>query len=510
MAKVLTDNQHYINIANKIREKTGTTAQYKPEEMPTGIEQVYGRGVIDGRSESGGSIEDIPVIQKQINGNPIVLTDVSEVPHHMWIQLSGEVPENAEIKVCGKNLVNLNTIMIGYQLYGGGVNGSVGVFARTDSAVIPCIRVKPNASYTFSLDNTDYWLNRICQMDENNLCTVHHSYYTNTSYDYAQYTIVTNEKTKWLTFQLQKKTGDKIAAAEDLANINLQWECNSSATTFEPYEETIYATNEFNFIEGVNSKLINMNISLNESFVINGNAIQLSPMDTLITVGYNQLYGVPIERARFWNSLQENGKRTDYNYAFTRYSNEMFTPQYDIVPKSFDTCFAYSTISNLKQLLLDANIQLDLSQATNVNNGFRQSYYLSHIPEVNLSSATRATYLFYYCAGLHTIDKVIVTDKITNYEGWLNYCDKLVNIQVEGTIAGKNLVLAQSKLLSKDSIKSIIMHLSQTTTGLSISLSQTAVNAAFETASGLKDGAESQEWAQLLEDYASNWTVTLA
>jgi hypothetical protein len=38
MAKIITDNSHYSNIANKIREKTGTSFTYKPEEMPAGIE----------------------------------------------------------------------------------------------------------------------------------------------------------------------------------------------------------------------------------------------------------------------------------------------------------------------------------------------------------------------------------------------------------------------------------------------------------------------------------------
>lgn len=41
MAIIKTDDVHYKAIADKIREKTGTTATYKPSEMANGIEAVY-------------------------------------------------------------------------------------------------------------------------------------------------------------------------------------------------------------------------------------------------------------------------------------------------------------------------------------------------------------------------------------------------------------------------------------------------------------------------------------
>jgi hypothetical protein len=53
MAIVTTDNKHYANIASKIREKCGTDAQYKPADMPDGIEQVYDAGYDKARSDAG-------------------------------------------------------------------------------------------------------------------------------------------------------------------------------------------------------------------------------------------------------------------------------------------------------------------------------------------------------------------------------------------------------------------------------------------------------------------------
>ena len=44
MAKVLTDSQHYTDIANAIREKNGETTQYKPSEMATAIQAIESGG----------------------------------------------------------------------------------------------------------------------------------------------------------------------------------------------------------------------------------------------------------------------------------------------------------------------------------------------------------------------------------------------------------------------------------------------------------------------------------
>lgn len=41
MAIVTTDDIHYYNIANKIREKTGERISYRPADMQYGVEEVY-------------------------------------------------------------------------------------------------------------------------------------------------------------------------------------------------------------------------------------------------------------------------------------------------------------------------------------------------------------------------------------------------------------------------------------------------------------------------------------
>ena len=44
MAIVTTDSKHYSNIAAAIREKTGEATTYKPEEIPTGVGEVFEAG----------------------------------------------------------------------------------------------------------------------------------------------------------------------------------------------------------------------------------------------------------------------------------------------------------------------------------------------------------------------------------------------------------------------------------------------------------------------------------
>jgi hypothetical protein len=50
MAKIKTDDQHYIDISNTIKEKLGTTEGYYPREMADGVDAVYEQGKKDERN----------------------------------------------------------------------------------------------------------------------------------------------------------------------------------------------------------------------------------------------------------------------------------------------------------------------------------------------------------------------------------------------------------------------------------------------------------------------------
>jgi hypothetical protein len=74
----------------------------------------------------------------------------------------------------------------------------------------------------------------------------------------------------------------------------------------------------------------------------------------------------------------------------------------------------------------------------------------------------------------------------------------LEELYCEGTLDITGLNLKDSTKLNKASIESIISVLSTTTTGLSITLSKTAVNNAFTT----------DEWNALIGT-RTNWTISL-
>lgn len=50
MDMIKTDSQNCTNIANAIRDKANTEAQYKPSEMPSGVNEVYSKGFEEGKS----------------------------------------------------------------------------------------------------------------------------------------------------------------------------------------------------------------------------------------------------------------------------------------------------------------------------------------------------------------------------------------------------------------------------------------------------------------------------
>lgn len=76
MAIIKTDNSHYTNIANTIRSRIGTETQFKPSEMPQGVESVYNAGYEKGKAEGGTSK---PEQEKKVtinkNGTTEVLPD---------------------------------------------------------------------------------------------------------------------------------------------------------------------------------------------------------------------------------------------------------------------------------------------------------------------------------------------------------------------------------------------------------------------------------------------------
>ena len=100
-------------------------------------------------------------------------------------------------------------------------------------------------------------------------------------------------------------------------------------------------------------------------------------------------------------------------------------------------------------------------------------------------------------------------DENTTFSNTFRDCTKLKDVIMEGTIGQNGFDTHWSTAVSKASIKNIIECLSTTATGLTVTLSKTAVDKAFETSTNAVNGSTSNEWVALIAT-RNNWTISLA
>lgn len=212
----------------------------------------------------------------------------------------------------------------------------------------------------------------------------------------------------------------------------------------------------------------------------------------------------------FWDNYQQNGNRANYNGAFSGHgwTAKTFKPKYDIRPTNASSLFSLTYIEgDLVALLEELGITLDFSQCT-IFNSLLQSARMSRVGIIDISKATNVQQFMGWNTYIKTIDKLIVSETTPFVSTSFQDARELTNITIEGTI-GSNITLAQSTKLSHDSIVSIISALSPNKSGLTLTLSKTAVNNAFETSTSAADGSSSAEWLALVAT-KNNWTISLA
>ena len=183
--------------------------------------------------------------------------------------------------------------------------------------------------------------------------------------------------------------------------------------------------------------------------------------------------GVQSEYDRFWDNYQQNGNRRNYWGAFSLWfwTDEVFNPKYPLNVSDNGTYIFYS------------------------------NSVITHIPEITFT----ASQLAYVCQGasrLEIIDKITLKNDGTQqiyspFEG----CSALREIRWGGVI-GDNLSFKDSPLLSAESLASTVEHLSTTSSGKTLTVSQTAVNNADWSTTDYAD------WAALIAT-KTNWTFSL-
>lgn len=227
--------------------------------------------------------------------------------------------------------------------------------------------------------------------------------------------------------------------------------------------------------------------------------------DIIVTAtGDNNAYdeGKQAEYDAFWNSVQQNGNKTDYAFAFagTSWNDTTFKPKYDIIPSIANSMFQNSWIQNLVAILETQGVTLDTSNASTIQNFFVACPYLTKIPKIDASGVTSSTGcagVLNSCTSLQEVEEFVFNGNATNYASFANWCTKLKKFKASGTI-GSSISFEKSYVLDKESITSIITCLSLSASGQSVSFSKAAKEAAFTA----------DEWAVLIAT-KSNWTISL-
>lgn len=210
----------------------------------------------------------------------------------------------------------------------------------------------------------------------------------------------------------------------------------------------------------------------------------------------------------FWNTFTNNGARTNYNYAFREWSWTVANSPVKIRPTGQYLSFFYQS-PNLEEIIPD-NFDFSATpdvQAANTNayyHTFSQCPKLKVVPDMNMPPRGMY-YTFYLCYKLERIEKIRVRED-TQFDGPFQGCNSLTYVRFDGTIG--NTISFKWCPLGKDSIENIISCLSSNVSGKTLTLNVDAVNKAFETSEGAKNGSTSAEWNALTSAH-QNWTISL-
>lgn len=191
--------------------------------------------------------------------------------------------------------------------------------------------------------------------------------------------------------------------------------------------------------------------------------------------------GRETEWNKFWDISTANGTRTVFDRMCYGWETDVITANRPIAHVGLSYAFGETKID-------EVNIDLLVKDPLRISGNALTGTFL------------RST--------VRTVKKLGVCAKLSSYTHTFGECYNLENIILEGDV-NANIDFQYSPLLSKASIESIVLALYAEATGKTLTLSETAVNNAFETAEGLADGSTSAEWIAL-RGTKTNWTISLA
>ena len=179
----------------------------------------------------------------------------------------------------------------------------------------------------------------------------------------------------------------------------------------------------------------------------------------------------------FWDTFQKNGttgaERTDYQYAFYGRSwvDSIFTPTHDIKPTTSKYMFAYNNLTNLRELLEKANVVLDTSNSSDVQQMFMNCSSLTEVPTISTIKASYLTQMFSSCSKLVKVSLILKDTGTQTFQNTFNSCSALKELYILGGVIEAAFSVSSASGLISASIDSIIDHLADLTgkTALKIS-----------------------------------------
>ena len=246
----------------------------------------------------------------------------------------------------------------------------------------------------------------------------------------------------------------------------------------------------------------------------------MSIADKLTTIAENQekVYeaGKDDSLRAMWEAIQCGGTRQNYGKLlnYTAWTPETFKPIYDITQSTDWYDFGYNYPSeyaslidkvgriSIKDLEEKQGISFILGSGGGNHTRLCTSPLFSEYNIVDISQATSTAYAFYGAySGVNPkrIEHLICSETTPFATNTFQHATTYEYIGFEGVIAQNGLNLQWSKKLNKESITALVNTLSPDTSGLSVTISQTAKQNAFTD----------EEWATLIAT-KPNWTISLA
>jgi hypothetical protein len=160
----------------------------------------------------------------------------------------------------------------------------------------------------------------------------------------------------------------------------------------------------------------------------------------------------------FWDSFQQNGARTNYALAFgSSWGADILKPKYDIRPETCYMMFRQSRFSgDLAEHFNKQGIVFDTSNCSTFEYFFYSATRITRIGTIDFTKAKGINNAFAYMTDLKTIDKLICSETTKVSSPWFINTTKLQNVSFEGVFAANGLDLSPCKLLTVESIRSLI------------------------------------------------------